>query len=408
MSSERGNHPAPKGTSPPNPRHVMLLLEKHDVWINNILPFVGMGHYAFIGATNKKLNGLYRKYCDSVASPPEVSAEHVRRAAVKTDTFFSAIFCDVSTAEYWLSDNSEGRRPFSDNVCGCIRDVGNLRVLLWAHMDTRFPLPRDNIHQRAATRGHLHILKWARDNEWPLPPEGSIIISINAAKYGHLEVLKWAKDVCFECKRDICINAAQGGHLEILKWARDNGCPWDSQTCVWAALGGYLELLKWARENGCPWGNRTCELAARGGQLQVLEWARANGCPWNENTCSGAAQSGRLEVLEWAHANGCPWSVHTCANAAEHGHLEILQWARAHGCPWDKSTCAFAAHHGHLEILQWARANGCPWDAATINLAILGGNLKLQNGRVGAPSHTGIGSVLLYGKFVCFLHSFAP
>ncbi|CAN0461067.1 unnamed protein product, partial [Hapterophycus canaliculatus] len=45
--------------------------------------------------------------------------------------------------------------------------------------------------------------------------------------------------------------AAERGHLEVLKWARENGCPWDRMTCVHAARGEHLEVLAWARANGC-------------------------------------------------------------------------------------------------------------------------------------------------------------
>ena len=50
---------------------------------------------------------------------------------------------------------------------------------------------------------------------------------------------------------DTCSDAAENGHLHVLKWARENGCEWDSSTCANAALNGHLHVLKWARENGC-------------------------------------------------------------------------------------------------------------------------------------------------------------
>ena len=47
------------------------------------------------------------------------------------------------------------------------------------------------------------------------------------------------------------------GHLEILKWARENGCPWNEDTYSSAAKNGHLEVLKWLRENRCPWDKDT-------------------------------------------------------------------------------------------------------------------------------------------------------
>ena len=49
---------------------------------------------------------------------------------------------------------------------------------------------------------------------------------------------------------DTCSSAASRGHLEVLKWLRENGCEWNSSTCNNAALEGHLEVLKWAHENG--------------------------------------------------------------------------------------------------------------------------------------------------------------
>ena len=47
-----------------------------------------------------------------------------------------------------------------------------------------------------------------------------------------------------------CSYAAKNGHLHVLKWARENDCEWDFQTCRYAAQNGHLDVLKWARKNG--------------------------------------------------------------------------------------------------------------------------------------------------------------
>jgi hypothetical protein len=60
-----------------------------------------------------------------------------------------------------------------------------------------------------------------------------------------------------------CQRAASFGHLEVLKWAHSQRCPWNGLTCAFAAENGHLEMLKWARSQGCPWDERTCTFAAR-------------------------------------------------------------------------------------------------------------------------------------------------
>ena len=207
------------------------------------------------------------------------------------------------------------------------------------------------------------------------------------------------------------------GHLDVLKWARQNGCEWDEETCRAAALGGHLEVLKWARQNGCPWDGRTCWAAAYGGHLEVLRWLRQNGCPWDEVTCSSAAlgghwrccsgrvrrvRLGRGDLLGAAEeaAWRCWWASErvpveredrgggvwrppggVAVGASERvpveredvlvrgggGHLEVLKWAHENGCRG--TGRAGPRKRVHLEVLKWARDNGCPrnkwtWDHA--------------------------------------------
>jgi hypothetical protein len=38
-----------------------------------------------------------------------------------------------------------------------------------------------------------------------------------------------------------CANAAARGHIELLRWARENGAPWTENTRRIAASKGYVE-----------------------------------------------------------------------------------------------------------------------------------------------------------------------
>jgi hypothetical protein len=46
--------------------------------------------------------------------------------------------------------------------------------------------------------------------------------------------------------------AAWEGHLHVLKWLREDGATWDSRVISCAEEGGYNYVVEWARENGCP------------------------------------------------------------------------------------------------------------------------------------------------------------
>ena len=70
--------------------------------------------------------------------------------------------------------------------------------------------------------------------------------------------------------------AAERGHLEVLRWAREHGCPWESDSCIQAARVGHLEVLQWMRENDATdevWNeNRVRANAAGPRRQEVLTW----------------------------------------------------------------------------------------------------------------------------------------
>ncbi|CAB9513397.1 ankyrin repeat protein [Seminavis robusta] len=239
-----------------------LLLDNDAIWIQGILPLVGVGQYAFVGAVNKKMNQLYKEYCTielkkhprMVQDNPGRYVYSHRRSAEITDTLNRETFCNQPRAEYWRTDKYSGTiTPDHDYACAAIAAVGNLAFMQWAQQQS---------------------LPWKNGKT--------------------------------------CYHAAKNGHLEILIWLRQNGCPWSITTSWVAAQNGHLELLKWARANGCEWDSDTCERAAKNGHLDILKWAHDNGCPWHASTCKAAAENGHFNILKWAHENGCPWSASTC------------------------------------------------------------------------------------------------
>ncbi|KAL6063217.1 Ankyrin repeat-containing domain [Balamuthia mandrillaris] len=96
--------------------------------------------------------------------------------------------------------------------------------------------------------------------------------------------------------------AARQGHLHLLKWLREqeDPPPWIPAVCTVATSEGQLETLQWLRSQGCPWDEKTCSSAASGGHLEVLKWAIANGCPWHVQEANRAAVlKGHHQVVQW-------------------------------------------------------------------------------------------------------------
>ena len=182
-----------------------------------------------------------------------------------------------------------------------------------------------------------------------------------ASYHGHLHILKWLRENDCPWNSNTCLAAVAAGHLHILKWSRENSCPWHSKICRTAAYEGHLHILQWLQDNHCGDSNFDCttiSAAARGGFLHIIQWLRGKGCDWDSESCSAAAKGGHLQILQWLRVNGCDWDMDTTRCAAGAGHLHILQWALENECELDEWTCTAAAEGGHLHILRWLRANG--------------------------------------------------
>ncbi|CAB9500551.1 expressed unknown protein [Seminavis robusta] len=122
-----------------NPTANSLLLAGNDIWIELILPSVGIGQYTFVGAVNKKMNQLYKEYCEIELkkNPTRVIVDGgwfppTSRAAEITDTFYGETFCNQPRTEYWFRDNSDHKKPRHRQVCQKIAKVGNIMVMQWA------------------------------------------------------------------------------------------------------------------------------------------------------------------------------------------------------------------------------------------------------------------------------------
>ena len=106
-------------------------------------------------------------------------------------------------------------------------------------------------------------------------------------------------------------NAAKG-HLEVLKWARENDCPWDVHVRVRGAGRPPRGAEVGARER-LPVGRVDVRGRGEGRPPRGAEVGARERLPVGRGDVRGAAKGGHLEVLKWARANGCPWDEWTCA-----------------------------------------------------------------------------------------------
>lgn len=93
-------------------------------------------------------------------------------------------------------------------------------------------------------------MKWIREQEGPTQCR---YICDLAARKGHLEVLKWLYENNYPQSQHVCITAAKNGHLDVMKWAHRNGCPWNKVECInelekYASVNHGMELLERLRK----------------------------------------------------------------------------------------------------------------------------------------------------------------
>jgi hypothetical protein len=385
----------------------------HDIIVEHILGFVGVGHYRFVAGTNRQLCRLYtefltvtfndkNKYADAHDGALNAyQADGEKEPFLKT-TSGSSIVASISCANLCLKETHETpaslctakehpiRLSKSRNIASssdeyyaaeyydCINSaivvIGDLAATYGQQAVLQWARSRGYIWDTltcvyAAQNGHLELLQWARKNgcEW------DATTSKMAAQYGHLDVLKWAQHNGLKSDRCTWIYPIRYGHLEVLKWVTSRlgtDDDWKNWMCTIAASRGQLEILKWGRLNGCSWNAETCSAAALSGSLEVLKWLHESGCEWDSETMENAAMSNDLEIVKYAYYNGCDWHPWTSGRIARNGNLEMLKWALRHGCEWDDYAYQNAAAEGHLVLLQWAHENGCAWDDVAFEKAI--------------------------------------
>lgn len=218
--------------------------------------------------------------------------------------------------------------------------------------------------------------------------------------------------------------AAENGHLHILRFARDNGFRFGAEAGKAAALGGCTDLLLWIEPNPYKWPYSVFQGFAEGGQTQLLEKFWSFMAMSVYALAQTAARAGHLEAFKWVYAKedlvsssllnvgfDLEWAeqqglvlkgVHltpkqvsnfdvinffvssglksvgeTVTYAAAKQSVKFLEWAVAHGAQLMGSTFAPAVAARNWDTIQWLKEHDCPWDHQAFDKAAALGNMKL-------------------------------
>jgi hypothetical protein len=91
-----------------------------DIWINNILPFVGMGHFVFVAGVSKEMKEYYKAFCDTVKIPQTVKDRSGVRQISNVDTLRSVVDANVWCRKYVLKKCKTLPRNMIDLCCAIV------------------------------------------------------------------------------------------------------------------------------------------------------------------------------------------------------------------------------------------------------------------------------------------------
>jgi hypothetical protein len=246
--------------------------------------------------------------------------------------------------------------------------------------------------QLAASRGHLHVLRWLHEQQGE---EVTAVTVVNAAESGDMAVMEYVVaavggEVGPRLWKQALWYAAQSGHLAMVQWVVGKGA-WEEgnmgSAAVEAAEWDHLPVLQYLLQH-CPAevaaaAGRIADAAAWGNRMAVLQWAWDT---WPDqqqvmwcrvvgrvDTLQGIdpyrltyyARLGHVAVLQWvvSHAPLAAGEVVRRAlqggmadEAAREGLVGVLQWLHQQDPAPSRCSAAAAgeaAERCHLAVLQW-------------------------------------------------------
>lgn len=184
-------------------------------------------------------------------------------------------------------------------VCSCDVDVN------YVNCSTRIFDDGHSAIYRAASQGHLDIVKWLGGRAANLGNNNGASPLLIAAQSGHLDVVKW-----------IAGKGPGEGGADVNEAANGGMTPLTT-----AAFEGHLDVVKWLAGKGPGEGGADVNLANNTGATPLY----------------AAAQYGHLEVVQWLAGKG-PGEGGADVNqgdevgwtplyiAAQCGHLDVVKW----------------------------------------------------------------------------------
>lgn len=325
---------------------------------------------------------------------------------------------DRLASREWADVYPEFRRLRFHHAISEAATKGDLRVLQWwttSYLrEIAEPPNYHTIFERAVWLGHVHILRWMKQQDLfqyvdfsmemlchvssvlhEQHIQSRLLVYVGtAASEGDLEFLQWIAEreelfVDVQGWWGIGYQAALKGRLSVLQWIHANR-PQDFVIGVFkgAIEGEHLDVIQWVDGKsfaGSPKLFFDYQIKVGGVEvtqclLEQFRWPSSRDkCEWIRIGIKNAAEVGNLDVVKLLfqnHYESSTYSQHRAVAeaAARGGHLHVLQWLHEQNAPCPATVMDEAAHRGHLEVVQWLfkhRIEGCT-HRATMMAALYG------------------------------------
>jgi hypothetical protein len=248
--------------------------------------------------------------------------------------------------------------------------AGDLAKLKFLCKKMKCPLDKYEIMDSAAEGGSVPLLKFLLREDCAIDEETLIC----AASAGSIPVLEYLLEHIdeFDEWTNVLGAAALDGHLHILRWAADNDAEgeieWDERhLCCSAAESGSIEMMQFLQQRGVDlaehnmaideaWAAQSItKAAARGDRKEMLLWLKQQGILPSVHAMHAVAELGMLDMCLFLHTEcSCPWDASVLDSAADSGCFELVQALHERGCPIDvHAVSAAAAYHSRIDILEY-------------------------------------------------------
>lgn len=169
---------------------------------------------------------------------------------------------------------------------------GYTKLLKYVHERNEIAIEKYTVvlYNYAAAGNHVETLKWLYEEFKAAIPD---LIIQSATDNGSLDILKYIYAIKGPFLKDVWNRAAEKGHIHILQWLVDNNLGiihgWIYNKYEGAIKGGRIEVIQWIRNTGFQWEKDILRLAMKHKQYTVATWLLASDCPINRTEALEAA-----------------------------------------------------------------------------------------------------------------------